>query len=154
MQSRDWMALTIRRIDHDQALRAATIIVQAYIEPPWNEEWSIDKATDRICELSTTPGWLGVGALEEGELRGFAIGIPHTTAAGRALYIHEIAVLPSHQRRGIGTSLLKLLEKEAQNSGFAHALLVSRNEGAVADYYKCNGYRQIPHLRVYSRSIR
>lgn len=147
------MPVVFQRINEDHALQAATIIVKAYSEPPWNEEWTFDRAAARMGELSTTPGWLGAGALEDGRLYGFAIGLPHTSASGRGLYIPEIAVLPSHQGRGIGKQLLKLLEAEAQNAGFSSTWLLSRSQGAAAEYYKASGYEQAAGLRVYSRSL-
>ncbi|MGF6174809.1 GNAT family N-acetyltransferase [Ensifer sp. 4252] len=147
------MPVIFQRINEDHALQAAAIIVKAYIEPPWNEAWTLERAAARMGELSTTPGWLGVGALESGTLRGFAIGLPHTSAAGRGLYIPEIAVLPSHQRRGIGKQLLGFLEAEALSSGFSSAWLLSQNEGATAEYYKASGYNQATMLRIYSKPL-
>ncbi|WEO67927.1 GNAT family N-acetyltransferase [Rhizobium rhizogenes] len=148
-----WMSIVFQRINYNQALCAATIIKHAYFEPPWNEEWSLDKATLRIEELLATPGWLGVGAIEDNKLCGFALGFPLTTVAGRGLYVAEVAVLPAYQRQRIGTKLLKLLEEEARISGFLNIWLVSQNEGAAAAYYDANAYRQSAKLRVYSKTL-
>jgi aminoglycoside 6'-N-acetyltransferase I len=147
------MPVIFQRIHEDHASQAATIIVQAYVEPPWNEKWSLEGATSRMGELSATPGWMGVGALEAGQLLGFAIGLPHTSASGKGLYIPEIAVLPSHQGRGIGKRLLKLLEAEAHDAGFSSAWLLSQSQGAAAEYYKASDYKQVGNLRVYSKSM-
>lgn len=147
------MSIVFQRINYNQALCAAPVIKQAYFEPPWNEEWSLDKATSRIKELLATPGWLGVGAVEDNKLHGFAMGFPLTTVAGRGLYVAEVAVLPTHQRQGIGTKLLKLLEEEARISGFLSMWLVSQKEGIAATYYKANAYKQSAKLRVYSKTL-
>lgn len=120
--------MIFERINENLALEAASIIVQAYAEPPWNEKWSLDGANTRLLELSSTPGWIGVGAVEDGAIRGFAIGHPYTSASGTGLYIPEIAVLPQYQRRGIGTQLLKLLQKEASKCGFTRTWLLSQKE--------------------------
>lgn len=147
------MPVIFQRISEDQASQAATIIVQAYIEPPWNEAWTLEGATTRMGELTGTPGWMGVGALDDGKLLGFAIGLPHTSASGRGLYIPEIAVLPSHQGQGIGKRLLKLLETEAHGAGFSSAWLLSQSRGGPAEYYKASGYGQVAKLKVYSKRM-
>lgn len=148
------MPAIFQRIDEDQAPQAAAIIVAAYKAPPWNEAWTLDGAMARMVELSTTPGWLGVGALADGALLGFAVGLPHTSASGKGLYIPEIAVHPDHQGKGIGKQLLHLLEAEARSAGFSGAWLLSQSRGTAAEYYKASGYRQAAGLKVYSKSIR
>ncbi|MGV2100491.1 GNAT family N-acetyltransferase [Rhizobium sp. 21-4511-3d] len=148
------MTVVFKRINKDQALLGAAIIVEAYSAEPWHEHWSIERATARMVELSTTPGWMGVGALDGDDLHGFAIGYPHTAATGCMLYIPEIAVMPAHQGKGIGTTLLKLLEQEALASGFSGTWLLSQNEGVAADYYRSASYKQSPNHRIYSKPLK
>ncbi len=148
------MPVIFQRIHEDHASQAAKIIVEAYRAPPWNEAWTLDGAMARMGELSTTPGWLGVGALSDGALLGFAVGLPHTSATGRGLYIPEIAVHPDHQGKGIGKRLLQLLEDEAREAGFSGAWLLSQSRGTAAEYYKGSGYRQVSKLKVYTKPIR
>lgn len=145
--------MIFERIHDNLVSRAAPIIVQAYAEPPWNEKWTLDRASRRLLELSNTPGWLGIAALLDGYMLGFAVGHPHTSVSGTGLYIPEIAVLPNYQRRGIGTQLLRLLHEEARKCGFTSTWLLSQKEGGAADYYKSCGYRREENLRVYARSI-
>src|SRR5258708_7002149 len=96
---------------------------------------------------------VGIDAFSKAELLGFAIGIPHTSVHGRELYIADVAVRPIQQGKGFGTGLLKFLENEAKTAGFRSAWLVSRSEGAAANYYASSGYKQSPKLRVYSRAL-
>lgn len=148
------MSIIFRRINQDQAPEAALIIVKAYIEAPWHEKWSVEGASARIAEMFTTPSWIGVGAFDGEGLCGFAVGIPHTAAAGCTLYIPEIAVLPDRQRKGIGKGLLNMLETEAQKRGLASVWLVSRQTGGAAEYYRAADYEQSTTLRVYSKPLK
>lgn len=147
------MQTTFRKISQSDVAQAAAIIVEAYRNPPWNENWSMENATARIVELSASPHCVGVGAFSKAELVGFAIGLPHTSVRGRELYIPEVAVRTIQQRKGIGTGLLQFLEKESKRSGFLSAWLVSRADGAASNYYEFNGYKQVPKLRIYSRPL-
>ncbi|TCU20135.1 GNAT family N-acetyltransferase [Rhizobium sullae] len=143
------MPIEFRRITPVEAARSAVIIVQAYAEPPWHEEWSLENAASRLNELATTPGCLGLAAFEAEEPIGFAFGLPHTSVIGRGLHLAEIAVLPNHQRKGIGSSLLSRLEIEARNMGYLQIWLVSQQSGRIANYYTGNGYEPSSRLGVY-----
>jgi len=147
------MATRFRQLTPDEVLRGAVIIVQVYAEAPWNEDWSIENAARRLNELATTPGCFAIGAFRAEEFIGFAIAIPHTSVAGRGLYIAEIAILPQYQRKGIGTSLLECLEAKARDAGFLHVWLVSRRTGGVSAYYGRNGYQRSRTLGVYTKRL-
>lgn len=138
----------------DEALQSADIIVQAYAEPPWHEEWSIQNAISRIDELTTTPMCLAVAAFDAERPIGFAFGLPHTSVMGRGIHIAEIAIRPQHQRLRIGSCLLNRLEEEARAMGYVHVWLVSRSAGGVAEYYKSNDYQQSEKLCVYSKKLK
>lgn len=147
------MAISFRQLTPDEVLKGANIIVQVYAESPWNEEWSIENAAMRLNELAMTPGCLAIGAFKAKDFIGFAIATPHTSVTGRGLYIAEIAILPQHQRKGVGTDLLKCLEVTARDAGFLNAWLVSRRTGGVASYYGHSGYQQSRTLGVYTKRI-
>jgi GNAT superfamily N-acetyltransferase len=147
------MPINLRRITGGEALKSTAIIVQAYAQAPWHEEWSVENATLRLSELVTTPGCLAWAAFEAEDPIGFAFGLPHTSAIGRGLHVAEIAILPGHQRKGIGTRLLRRLEEEARNIGYLHVWLVSQQTGGVAEYYRRCGYSQSSKLRVYTKRL-
>ncbi len=147
------MPVSVRRIGHTEAVRNGGIIVAAYAEPPWEERWTTEDATARLHELTTTPGNLGLAAFAGERLIGFVFGLPHTAAIGPGLHIAEIAILPSYQRQGIGSTLLSALEREASKLGYRHIWLVSRLSGGVAQYYGANGYQQSTTLGVYTKRL-
>ncbi|KQV81472.1 GNAT family N-acetyltransferase [Rhizobium sp. Root1220] len=147
------MLISLRRIDRADVVRGGHIIVKAYAEPPWEENWTIENATSRLDELATTPGYLAVAAYDADDLVGFAFAVPHTSAIGRGLQLAEIAILPQHQRTGIGTRLLRHIEHEALSLGYAQIWLVSQRAGAVADYYTANEYSPSCKLCVYSKRL-
>ncbi len=137
----------------DEALRGAEIIVEAYAKQPWHEEWSIQNAISRIDEMITTPMCLAVAAFDADHIIGFAFGLPHTSVTGRGIHVAEIAILPQHQRNGIGSRLLNHLEEEARTLGYVHVWLVSRSTGGIAEYYKSNHYQHHEKLCVYSKKL-
>lgn len=147
------MSVYFRRITADEAVGSADVIVQAYAQPPWFENWSIENARSRLNELVTTPGYLGIGAFLQDQAIGFAFALPHTSVIGRGLLVAEIAILPQHQRMRTGSSLLRYLEDEARLIGYCHVWLVSQLAGGVANYYRNNGYSQSSKLGIYTKQL-
>ncbi|APO78124.1 GCN5-related N-acetyltransferase protein (plasmid) [Rhizobium etli 8C-3] len=147
------MPIEFRRITHAEAAQSAAIMVEAYAEPPWSEKWSIENAAWRLDELAKTPGCIGVAAFEAIEAIGFAFALPHTSVIGRGLHLAEIAVLPKHQRKGVGSGLLSRLQIEARAMGYLQIWLVSQQSGRVANYYTGNGYEPSNRLGVYSKRL-
>jgi GNAT superfamily N-acetyltransferase len=61
--------------------------------------------------------------------------------------VHQFAVDPSVQRRGLGTRLLELAERRASETGAAGiALDTSEHAGHLIDWYSRLGYRLVEHV--------
>jgi ribosomal protein S18 acetylase RimI-like enzyme len=147
------MPISVKRIGHAEAVRSGNVIVEAYAQPPWEESWSIENATARLEELTTTPGSVGFAAFDRDQVVGFVFALPHTAAVGRGLHIAEIAMLPRYQRQKVGSSLLSLVEAEAKKLDYRHIWLVSRLTGGVSEYYRANGYTKSSTLGVYTKRL-
>lgn len=72
-------------------------------------------------------------ATESGDLLGFASGGP---ADASEFKLHKLYVHPEHQRRGVGTALLRAVESAAAPRGAKRLVLNvnKRNEKAIAAY--------------------
>lgn len=109
------------------ALDAGLFGADAWAEPMfWNE-------------LAQGPGrCFYVAATENERLVGFAgLGL-----AGPEASVHTIDVHPEHQRRGIGTTLLRSLLERAENAGATTVLLeVSTDNAAARRLYERHGFR-------------
>lgn len=132
---------------------AASIFIRAYAQSPWNEEWSLDLAFQRVRELLAHPSCIVIRACQEDRLVGFAIGTPHTSAVGPTLYLAELVVDPAVQRRGIGKALLEQMEGEAIQSGYTGMWLVTELAGSTAEFYANPGFRASSRLKVVSKRL-
>jgi ribosomal protein S18 acetylase RimI-like enzyme len=88
-----------------------------------------------------------VAAREEGELVGLARVVSDDHSI---MYLQDILVLPSHQRRGIGRALLeRCLERFAHCRG---KVLLTDDEERQICFYESLGYVQaadVPHLTAF-----
>jgi len=82
-------------------------------------------------------------AVEGETVVGFAASGP----VGRELHLHELSVATSHQRRGIGATLLRALKIDARNSGFqAITLSTFRAIPWNAPFYTKHGFTEVINL--------
>lgn len=87
-----------------------------------------------------------IKAADQGELRGFAI----MRFGWDEAHLDLLAVKAAHQRRGIGSALLRWLEESALTAGTAIIRLEVRetNRGAMR-FYERLGYRTCRNIRGY-----
>ena len=58
--------------------------------------------------------------------------------------IHGVSVLPGYRKRGYGTTLLRLAEKEAKKMGCTWVELTTIKGGFEERWYREHGYNDIP----------
>lgn len=110
-------------------------------DPPWS-------ADQFRSELEGVPAtrWYTVAEDESGQLAGYA-GLREVDGTAD---IQTIAVVPVHQRRGLGTTLLDALIDEARRRRARDVLLDVRadNDPAIS-FYKRHGFERIARRRGY-----
>lgn len=69
--------------------------------------------------------------------------------------LHQFAVLPQHQGRGIGGKLLAFVEDKARASG-AREIALDTADGAadLIDWYRRRGYREVGHVQWDGKTYR
>lgn len=94
--------------------------------------------------LTDDRNYLLLAYVDDGPAAGFVRG----TALGRPdgpevqLFLYEIAVAPEYQRRGVGTALIRGLERICRDEGMAEMfVLTNRSNTAAMRLYACTGGR-------------
>ena len=66
--------------------------------------------------------------LDGAEIFGFVLAhrLPRYDETPDMLYIHEMAVSPAYQRRGIGTVLMRLVKESCAAEGLSYAFLITQ----------------------------
>lgn len=101
-----------------------------------------NRYVDRDESLETVREWydeqpdLLIGADDDGELVGHALGRPHDE---EAVELAGLSVAVSHRRQGVGSELVDAFEEHAADAGFERVTLGSAG-GYVDDFYAENGY--------------
>jgi ribosomal protein S18 acetylase RimI-like enzyme len=145
--------------------RLVEIYAAAFSEPPHvQSDGEPERFRAVLADHRMRDGFLLAAASEDDELHGFAYGYPggpgewwhdrvaaaidpaqaaHWLAPGY-LEVVELAVAPSHQRRGLGESLLDTL---TASSGASCAVLSTRVDAPALDFYARRNWQAIGELR-------
>jgi ribosomal protein S18 acetylase RimI-like enzyme len=82
------------------------------------------------------------------EVQGVPAGRLYVDRCSKEIRIIDIALLPEHQRTGIGTKLLRALQDEARAAGKTLTIHVEKFNPALRLYQRL-GFRQIEDKGVY-----
>jgi ribosomal protein S18 acetylase RimI-like enzyme len=92
--------------------------------------------------LADERNYLLLAYLDDGTVAGFVRGTELGRLDGpeRQMFLYEIDVAPEHQRRGVGTALIRALERICQDEGFAEMFVfTNRSNTAAMGLYASTG---------------
>jgi len=97
-----------------------------------------------VHQLLSQSTFSAIAAFDENEMIGglTAYVLQKTTSESSELFLYDVAVRKSHQRRGVGRLLMTALRDEARNAGIEEAFVLADNEDVHAlDFYRALGGR-------------
>ena len=97
-----------------------------------------------VHQLLSQSTFNAIAAFDENEMIGglTAYVLQKTTSESSELFLYDVAVRKSHQRRGVGRLLMTALRDEARNAGIEEAFVLADNEDVHAlDFYRALGGR-------------
>lgn len=161
------VAFTYEILQTEQADRLIPRLAQAYARvfagPPWNEEWSLEAASEEIQRDFLTSGFIGVQTRREVEVIGFSWGffLPSVDQPGKqftyirrllekrkiepseVFYGTETGVVPERQKQGIGP---QLLAHRMRRTSQPYMVFRTKNPPMVKVYQRVVGSENIENL--------
>jgi len=131
-------------------------VIPMYIEY-YNEhedaEWTKDTVYKRIHQVVTREDSYGLILKDSNTIIGFAMGYFEQYDDGKAFNLIEIVISNEYQRKGIGTSFMKELEKRVKELGAFLIQLQSINDENHNKFYANLGYKNCQNLILKSKGI-
>lgn len=143
---------SIRPIADGDLDDCASLFVEVFNAPPWNDSWTHETALTRLSDIAASPGSRGLAAVRGGRIDGFALGQIEQWHSGRHFYLREMCVRPDLQRQGIGASLLSELDVLLVTDGVESVYLIAA-PGPTESFYETNGYHRSQHVIVMLRRV-
>jgi aminoglycoside 6'-N-acetyltransferase I len=132
--------MELQSLSSNDLKRCAEIFIEVFNSSPWEEGWEVASALPRMQEIAGTPGFVGIKAVNDGEVVGFVMGYAESFDAGSDFYLKEMCVVPELQRQGIGSLLLEELKLKLRQVGARTLYLLTPKENPAAWFYEKNGF--------------
>ena len=140
----------ISTLTRDSLFACASLYVETFNGPPWNEAWTINDATRRLSDLLGTPQAHGITLSDsDGHLIGFALGHTERSVGEDHFLLKEMCVLTREQRHGYGSTLLAALAEQLPD--VQKWYLLTARESTASAFYEKNGFRPAGRMGVFVR---
>jgi aminoglycoside 6'-N-acetyltransferase I len=128
----------------------ASLYVETFNAPPWNESWRAEDATQRLGDFLATPRALGISLSDSDDrMIGFVLGHLERSGTEDHFLLKEMCVRTSDQRQGHGTTLLDALSDRLR--GVRHWYLLTARDSNASAFYEKNGFRPAGRMSVFVR---
>ncbi|MFB9844544.1 GNAT family N-acetyltransferase [Mucilaginibacter ginsenosidivorans] len=138
--------MTIRPLTQNDIEQCARLYVLAYNRPPWNYNFSHEKAVKYLTEYTERSRFVGFVLVEGDNIAGAMLGHSKTWWTNDLLYIDELFVAPESRGKGYGKSLLDHAEEYSREQGFEVITLMTNKHMPAFEFYNHIDYIQAEHF--------
>lgn len=134
--------MLIQPLIKDDLDSVTKLFVQSFNAPPWNDRWTYELAYKRLLDIIETNRFIGIVAIEEGEILGAILGHLEYWFEGNHYNLREIFVSSKAQGKGVGSKMLKTLEELLKEHDVTEQMLYTLNAPETIAFYEKNGYHK------------
>ena len=145
--------MTIQHFNIEHVERYGEIYAAAFSGEPWKDHWTVENATMHVRELLESNTAYGLECVIDGEIAGFILGSSMLFSYGRAFEIHDLAVDPAYQRRGIAKQLMDNLLSDIKEQGMVGVHLITAREGSLPAFYEKFGFSKEKRVMLMGREL-
>lgn len=129
--------MIISEITDTDIMAVSDVLISAYKDEPWKENWTRERAIIRIKAILCNYQAIGLKANDEKEIVGAVLGFVDPYSNEDFFYVSELFVKSERKGQGIGTALLNALYKSLKANNIQTMQLISIQNNLK--FYKQNG---------------
>jgi len=139
--------------DVQQLQECAALLATTYNAPPWNDEWTTEKALEKLTCFYNSPAFHGAMAFTDGKLVGCYIGNTEPYYAGDYYFLKEMFVSPAIQKKGIGSMLMQSLKAHLTEQGISTIILFTSSVYFPFQFYQKHRFDVMEGMCMMNYSI-
>jgi ribosomal protein S18 acetylase RimI-like enzyme len=140
-------------LDEDDIVACSQLYVDTFKHPPWNEEWQIEDAFNRLTNFLSPLCSIGFKVVKDNKILGFLIGEIEQWNGTQNFYLKEMCVSNSLQRSGLGKKLIAVLENELDGRGISRIYLITQRETIPEWFYSSLGFTMNESLVIMGKTV-
>ena len=144
----DFLSLT-----EDDLVECSHLFVNTFKNEPWNEDWDIDDAFNRLSNFLSSPYSMGLKVVRQDKIQGFLVGEIEQWRWYQSFYLKEMCVLKNLQRSGFGRELMRVLQIELRKKGISRIYFITQRKTVPEKFYNSLDFRTNESLIIMGKSI-
>ena len=130
----------------DRLYELASLYVDTFNSEPWNEKWTINTATKRLCQMINTEDSFGLCAYQDGGICGAILGCIEQFYNGTIFNIREFWVKNNLRGQGIGTQIFLECEKRLKDKQVGTIILFTSKGDFTEHFYHKQNMKSNPQM--------
>lgn len=128
--------------------QCATVLTEAYNAEPWNDNWSHQKALEKLQCFFQSPKFFGWVAYDGDTLAGCCVGNIEPYYTGDYFYLKEMFVSPGYQGKGAGAQLMGVVRQHLDSIDIRTIILFTGKDFFPFDFYLKQGFAEMDGMRM------
>lgn len=143
----------IRDFKQEDLQACVRLLIETYNCEPWNDHWTIETASRYLNEFSLNKDFIGFIDEDNDEIVAAMFTHKRTWWTNDEIYVDELFVKPSEQRKGYGKSLLSHCENYCKENGLAGLTLATNRYLPAKTFYEKNSYTLAEHVIFFYKEV-
>lgn len=132
----------------------AKLYVDAFNSPPWNDEWTIESASNRLLQMINCDGFDGLICYENNNIIGLILGNHEYFHNGMHFNIKEFCVDIKLRGNGIGVDLLNEFLKRLKDKGVNEVILFTSRTDGTEGFYNKRGFESFNDMVMMGKQLK
>lgn len=145
--------MIIRELQEKDISACADILCSVYNNELWMCRWTKDVAEDYLMDFFESKKFVGYIAEENSKVVGGLFAHEKIWWNNSEVFIEEMFVMPVKQGNGIGTALLKAVEKYIKEKHLAGVTLSTNKYAPAPKFYEKNGFMNCEHVMFMAKEL-
>lgn len=132
--------MNIRKITTQDLDELCDLYVEVFKQEPWNEEWKLEWAKERLTYILDLKYSEGLIAENTNKVMGAILGRGVPFKGEFSFEVVEFFVSPNLRNKGIGTKLITFLEQTLAQANYHKVFLLTAHGSTAELFYQRRGY--------------